>query len=576
MKKKNVIIFPPNSCIWQQAFPAAIFADNLKKINFNVEYFLLKNSPADFGIHSKKLFTKFNTKYCEKCKNKKNLLLKSFGFKHHYLEDYLLDSDFLDISRILESAKNKKPEQIYNLKYKGIEVGKFSSYECLLNFKKKNIAEFSKTQKNKYLEEFKYCLIVISSFYNFFSKYKVDYVVIYNSYYGKNRCLKFLAKKFNIKTIAIHAGNNRSIVFSSLLSTKMDLLEYTASLHHKFIKFVSNLKSIKLLLKHFSSLLSAKSSFSWSAAIRKNFNVKNYFEIKESQKIILLALSSPDEKIASKAVGAQGAEVSNKDFRNQESLIKFIVKYIAKKENIFLIIRVHPRELGKKDHKEISTNYFKLKKICSEIKKKYKNIKFNFPEEKISFYNIVSQVDLLVSEGSTVNIETSFFGLPCVLPRGIYPDIPKNLVNIARNKKHFCQLIDKCLNKEIDPKIIIKTFRYFSVLQDYTTFKFPFLTAPNSNSFLERVSRYIFLNYFYGSYLDIIFYKLKNFKNEITIKFRKNFNTSSFSYFEFTPVDLIDVKSEQKIVLENLKLFLLKNSLLKVSNSKLSRFFKKI
>ena len=222
--------------------------------------------------------------------------------------------------------------------------------------------------------------MVTCAFHRFFSEHKVSSVVVYNSYYGKNRCIKFLAKKFNIPTITIHGGNNRSIVYTSLLSTKIDLLEYTISHQNKFSKFSSNLKSIKLLLRHLAYLYKSKSYLAWSTPVKKNFNTRDHFKIKETQKIILLALSSPDEKIASRAIGSQGAEVSKKDFRNQESLIKFIEKYASKRDDVFFIIRVHPREFGNKRDKVTSVNYFKLKKISLEIeKKKYKNIKFNFP-----------------------------------------------------------------------------------------------------------------------------------------------------------------------------------------------------
>ena len=149
MDKKKIIIFPPESCLWQHSFPTAIFADNLQKINFNVEYLLPKTSPAGHleNGNSKNQGLISNAKYCAQCIKKKILILKSFGFKCHYLEEYLSDTDLLNINKIVESARNKKSEYIYNLKYKGIDVGKFASYLSVLNNKKINIGEFNEIQK---------------------------------------------------------------------------------------------------------------------------------------------------------------------------------------------------------------------------------------------------------------------------------------------------------------------------------------------------------------------------------------------------------------------------------------------
>lgn len=570
MIKKNIIFFSTNPCVWAHSFPEAVFADNLRKLNFNIEYIYPNNVLSDHSIDSDYNENK-EIKLCNNCKKDQIRIIKGFNFKYSYLDDYIDKKPLLKINQICGLLKNKKISEIIKYKYEGVPVGRFALYEPILNNKNKKILTFTKKQKEFYLRNIKSCILAISAFQKILNKKKILALTFYNSYYAKHRCINFLAKKYKIKTITIHAGGNTENYLKTLLITSKDLVDHSIMQKNKIWPKIRNIPAIKESIiqtkNHFLSSFSSNYSYSWSSKIKNNFNLRKEFNIKDNKKIILLALSSSDEKKANKIINTPATSLQ--DFKNVKSLINFMITYASRRRDVFLIIRIHPREYINKRDNHISENYYTLKKFSNKFKK-IKNIKFNFPDEKISFYNILPYIDTMVSEGSTANLDSAFLGLPNVLPAADdYIDFPDDISKIAKNKNNFSKLIDKSLDKEINVSIMKKTYRWFSLTHYHSTLKISFLCAPIKSSFFWSFLRYFAKNVLKN--LDIVFYKYQNHKN-IVNDLKKNLDIKNFNYFRFPKKKYSNIYIEEKLILKNLN-SVLKNSQFNFSvKSKLGNF----
>ena len=199
--KNKIIIFPPDPCLHDMSIPTLIVSDNLRNLDFNVEFFYntqgtyLHNS---FGGAS--TASKVNLINCKKCKKNILNIKKYFNFKSHFLHDYLTKNDIKKIKRINNYLVNKKPSFLYNFKFDGIPVGRFGYYMPSLIFKKLNINSLTEKEKIIYLKDINECLQYILSFKNFIKgRNKIKSILVYNALYGKNRCLSYLAKKKKLK-----------------------------------------------------------------------------------------------------------------------------------------------------------------------------------------------------------------------------------------------------------------------------------------------------------------------------------------------------------------------------------------
>lgn len=544
---KKIFVFEPNACVWTNSFPQAVLADNLRKFNFDIKYFFYKDISEDHSINLK--FEKKKFKICKKCSKDQKRITKNFNFEFAYLEKYINSDDIYKINKTLNPIIKKNINDAIKLKFDGIPVGQFALYTSILINKRQKITQFTKKQKEIYLRDLKECLLTICAFKKIFQTEKASSIILYNSYYGKNRCIKFLANKYKVKTIIIHAGPNYANYLKTLIMSTKDYMDNFVDINTKIWKKFKNipvgLKSINLTKEHLSAEFNSRTIFTYSKAKKRNFNIRKQFNIKSDQKIVLFALSSPDETNASVAVQTPHPRLY--DFKDQKSLIEFLIEYARKNPNIFLIIRVHPREFRNKRDNVISSNYYLLKEASLKYKK-YKNIKFNMPEDEISLYNILPYIDVFVSHGTSVNYEASLLGLPCILPSGIYPQFPKDLVNIAKSKKDLIYLIDKGLKKEIDFNTIKKAYRFFALYHNYSTFKVNFLFAPIKHNAFLRAIRYLLRNFFKN--LDIFFYKF--FDNEKSINdLKKNLDIKNFRYLNYPKKNKDDKYLEKDLILKN-------------------------
>ena len=115
------------------------------------------------------------------------------------------------------------------------------------------------------------------------------------------------------------------------------------------------------------TLFFSSTSHTFSHSIKDNYiNIKEYFKIKQDQKIILVSMSSYDEVLSAyllytkKSLGGI--------FKDQIEWIENIIQNFKNKNNYFIIFRPHPREFLK-----TNDNYYlrKLKKFFFIIAFKY-------------------------------------------------------------------------------------------------------------------------------------------------------------------------------------------------------------
>ena len=161
-----------------------------------------------------------------------------------------------------------------------------------------------------------------------------------------------------------------------------------------------------------------------------------YYRKTPEQCIVSFFTSSEDELIL--------LGLEDPAWGDQKSIIVQLAQLFANLGNINFVIRIHPNT----NHKS-STEILKWKKFKKYLENNFSFVEVIDPLSKVNTYSLIKQSNLVVTNGSTVNLEAAFLNIPNVLiGNGLYKDMeiaytPKdcnefslNLTNYMKNDKN--------------------------------------------------------------------------------------------------------------------------------------------
>lgn len=487
--KMKILLFAPHSGIWVHTFPEGIIAEALAKQGHEIIYVTCEKSLAGFctvmsafGLNNQS-DSRAKQEICTTCQQYKNLVTDTLKFKNYSIEDQLKHSDREEINAIL---KNITKENFLEYTLEGIEIGRLTLYQMLLEFKK-NSTQFTEAEWERFLIDLKNALMVFFSAKRFLLNEKPDAVIVYNSLYSVNHVFCKLAENFNIKQYFLHAGGNLATRLETMILAEGDGFKYYKKLLKRWHDFKTIPCSEALLSKVSAHLLTAirgESIFSYSAAVAADqVDIRNYFNIAPHQKIVLATMSSNDERFASAMVKAY-TQSNTVLFENQFLWLKSVVDYVKDRHDICLIIRVHPRECSNRRDSVVSENYSQMQELFKNVPA---NVKINWPEDKISLYHLAQEIDVCLNSWSSAGKELAAFGLPVILYSEELQVYPPDINMLGETLEEYYALFEKALISGWDIERCRKAFRWYAFEYFRTTLDISDSYPMAKASFASRV-----------------------------------------------------------------------------------------
>ena len=142
------------------------------------------------------------------------------------------------------------------------------------------------------------------------------------------------------------------------------------------------------------------------------------------------------------------------DFCHAGGSIRALIGYVEGKENLALIIRVHPREFPNKREGVLSEHARILQAVLAGLPP---NVKVNWPTDHVSLYDLANIADVFANGWSTAGKEMAWLGLPVVLYSNDLTLYPPSLNYVGTTKPEYFRQIEQALNDGWDPERIRKT-----------------------------------------------------------------------------------------------------------------------
>jgi hypothetical protein len=471
----KIICFSSHTATWFFAFAQAVIASMLQKRGHEVIYITPGN-----------IFPGISNLAQEK------ILRKEFSLKGYELKTVLTKEDYKQIEFLLKKLTKNNFD---NFSIDGIQIGKIAMYEFLLHNKKMNI-KLTDAEWNKCGTYFRNVLISFFACRKILKIEKPDDILMFSTLYSIDHVWQKYAKYVGIPIYFMDHGANFSDVDDTLMIGKTNTFYFFDKLKIIFNKIKNKpvpQNELKYVTENFLELLKAKHFLVYSAPKSKEYvDVRKIFNIRDDQKILTATLSSYDETFAAEYVGAWSLP-KKLVFKNQIEWIKILISYVNKKKDLFLIIRVHPREFPNKREGLKSAHAKMLEKVFHNLPR---NVKINWPTDNISIYDIAQETDMFLNAWSSVGVEMSLLGIPVVIFTKELIFYPPNLGYLAKDSKDYFEKVELALKKGWSYEKIKMTYRWLALYYYHTIVRLRDKKTLTKNS----VSKIFFsktINYFY-------------------------------------------------------------------------------
>lgn len=547
--KKKVLTFFPYSTIWKFNVQEKSINNTLIKHGYEVDTLVcerfMESSCITLQMQPKR-FKNFKTQsdICRDCLKKRNYLqskeIKSIEIKNK------ISSGYIDL---LNKLNNKS---LVNFKYKNFEIGKICASDLILE-KKKNSNLFDAKTFSELRKKILICLNLLDTLDKIDSdKYKSVFST--NGIYSVCRLFQLYFEKKKIKTYSVLSSLNFNIDDHEVQVVNNDIkyVEFLKSNWEKIKNYTISREAILRVSGYFKMLSLSLHSHTFSLSKTK-INIRKFYNIGPDKKIILITLSSTDELLASLSLNLYGNIKEDRIFKNQILWIKYLFKKFKNKKDIFFILRIHPREY--KDFK--SHNFYDLMKLKRNIPK---NFKFDEPLNKISLYDYMKEINLVLNAWSSAVSEFGCRGIPTI-SYSRFSRFPLSIDYTFKNKLDYLRKINLALNEKSKIKSEerqIKFFKYIAFLSYYSSVDlkitkiFKVTLANKFTFYLKKIYFSIILKNF------SFFFKKKAIVSDTDIKYLKNiidFDTENFFFAKIRSDKLLSKADEKKIILEELKNF---------------------
>ena len=463
------VFFSPYVAVWPHTKIESELAISLNTLGHHVEFMRCKGLLSCFCLAMPAYSLKFSSeefdkkRICTLCKRTNNFLNSVFEFKVINLEDCLAKERIEFIDAWIQTVSFERFDDIF---YDGVNIGKLSSYEFILHNKLQSLI-----LQDSLIGEFK-CVLRNAVFTyeaakSFFSRNKVDSVIVYNEFYSTNRVFCHVARNFSVRIMNIQAAGPLSDMYSYIRLNRTHDEGFSLSRSDEWLNFSrsnSNPKIEKKIINHYRDLLDAKSYWVYSSKFQGKSpkDIKDFFCIENTSRVIVVALSSEDEFLARNlSSDSISAQIQTNEYIVQTDWIKHILSIAKRRSDLHFIIRFHPRMFSNKREDVPSSAAFELLQLVRNHKT-LKNISVNLPTDNISIYELAPVTDLVLNNISSVGYEFVGLGIPSLSHEPTLSTYPKTIGYHCDGFSNYEREIENAIRVGVPLNMIKETYLWIS------------------------------------------------------------------------------------------------------------------
>lgn len=443
----KILFYSLNAALWLHALPENRLVRELVAAGHEVTYVTCGScfpqhctSMSASGIKLDDAQEKKDA-VCASCMRNAGILARSNRADHLELRDFVTDKDHAACREIADALS---AETYLDFQFMGIDVGRLASYELFLKYKKMS-PELAPEQWDYCKLYIKNCLISLLGFSRLFQAKKPDVVFFYSPQYGINGVCAQFAENEGSAAYFMEGSSSNVERYSALrlwrwsahglVNPALDYWSEAGTL---------DTEDIGRLRGHFRELVSGKSFAVYSSpAIGKSASMRAKLDIPAGKKILLMTLSSFDEAYAAYIIGRfPDSKVKSSVFKDQFEWVKNTIAHLAGRTDVVIVVRVHPRDFPNKREATQSEQAAVWMNLFVDAPE---NVRINWPEDQLSLYDILREIDVVLTGWSATGVEALALGIPVVTYDARLPSYPREIHFTGDSRAEYFANIDRAL-----------------------------------------------------------------------------------------------------------------------------------
>lgn len=444
----NILFFTPHAEFWVHTVPEAMIAKSLAAEGYKVRLLTcgaVQTYCAPMAAHRLSPGCGKNdyADICQTCGENAKAIRWTYRFPMDTLATFLDDTDKAACEKI---AADAVANQSLTTEYLGVDVGAFATYELTLIHKTMSTS-YSNSQWAEYGVYLRNSILSLLAFSRYLKHHRPDVVVAFSPQYSNiNPCLTYASHQ-GLKVLFMESGNN----LSNRLGTMRVWDWRVHGLVNPALRYWDRSElhpvteqTARAVVGHLQQLLNGSHFTVYSTPYHAHTDIRGKWSIRPDQKVALMTLSSYDEAYAAYLIhGFPEDKVFSDVFRTQTEWLKATIEWARGRDDVFLIIRVHPRDFPNKRDSLRSEQSYKLEGLLRDGLPD--NVIVNWPVDEVSLYELLEDADLVLTGWSVTALEALIFGIPVVTYDQKLPSYPADIMLTGRSEREYYENIDKAI-----------------------------------------------------------------------------------------------------------------------------------
>lgn len=405
---------------------------------------LLNRHCAVYESFGDKYNQKEQDRICRKCINSSRLTTAALKVEEAKLSDFLTDEEKSNRTEILKAIEIS---ELRSFSFAGLEIARLTAFETFIKYKKTDF-QLTREEEQHWRNGIYQGLVVQIAAERIIDSFQPDLVLAYSPQYAATSVFAEICKLKGVPLYflegSIHLGERYKALHlwnwhrHGLVDPAIELYDRTA------LTFQSK-SQIKRISEHLKITEQARSFGAYSQKKSRKYDLFSDFRIANGKKVVLCALSSTDEIYSGFVIGKIPLDrYRGRVFRNQYEWIKATISIAAKYNDIFFIIRIHPRMVSNKREDFDSPEVNKWRDLLAILPE---NVAVDYPEDMRSISNYFAQIDLLITGWSSTAIDAMAVGVPAMSCDESLSWFPKRVIYACKSVTDYELTILKKLKK---------------------------------------------------------------------------------------------------------------------------------